>query len=176
MRIEVWIFLAVVFFVVDWRNGHKYSKAIAHYKQYAKPAAVVFGILSMYLFAKKNPGQSAQIVGHFNQLIKHMPIDQSAKDLVTPFFSGAPTNEARILGSGQTTASEGATARSVSTTKKKYVAASQGWECGECKQKLDAWFEVDHRLRLADGGSNHVSNLVALCRNCHGKKTMFENM
>jgi 5-methylcytosine-specific restriction endonuclease McrA len=29
---------------------------------------------------------------------------------------------------------------------------------------------------LADGGSNNVDNLVALCRNCHGKKTTIENL
>jgi 5-methylcytosine-specific restriction endonuclease McrA len=26
------------------------------------------------------------------------------------------------------------------------------------------------------GGGNDVQNLVALCRNCHGKKTASENM
>jgi hypothetical protein len=69
-----------------------------------------------------------------------------------------------------------ATKRSVSETKKKYVAAQQGWKCNDCQSQLDAWFEVDHKTRLADGGSNHIDNLVALCRNCHGKKTTFENL
>ena len=45
-----------------------------------------------------------------------------------------------------------------------------------CSKQLDAWFEIDHVQRLADGGSNHISNLVALCRECHGKKTLHENM
>ena len=40
---------------------------------------------------------------------------------------------------------------------------------------LPAWFEVDHVVRLADGGTNDVDNLVAYCRSCHGKKTMMEN-
>jgi len=69
-----------------------------------------------------------------------------------------------------------ATKRSVSETKKKFVAAQQGWKCGACKQQLPAWFEVDHKIRLDNGGSNHVDNLVALCRDCHGKKTAFENL
>ena len=30
--------------------------------------------------------------------------------------------------------------------------------------------------RLEYGGSNNVDNLVALCRNCHGKKTAIENL
>jgi rubredoxin len=65
--------------------------------------------------------------------------------------------------------------RSVSETKKKFVASQQGWKCDSCKQQLSAWFEVDHKVRLGSGGTNQISNLVALCRECHGKKTAFEN-
>jgi len=28
---------------------------------------------------------------------------------------------------------------------------------------------------LFKGGSNEINNLIALCRNCHGKKTLLEN-
>ena len=86
--------------------------------------------------------------------------------------------EQRILQSGSTRSKAGgkATKRSVSETKKKYVASMQDWKCGDCREKLNAWFEVDHVHRLEYGGSNEVNNLVALCRNCHGKKTAFENM
>jgi len=66
--------------------------------------------------------------------------------------------------------------RSVSETKKKFVASRQNWKCGECKKQLNAWFEVDHKIRLEHGGSNHVDNLVALCRECHGEKTTIENL
>ena len=69
-----------------------------------------------------------------------------------------------------------ATKRSVSETKKKYVAAQQGWKCGNCTKQLPAWFEVDHKIRLEHGGSNHINNLVALCRDCHGEKTAMENL
>jgi 5-methylcytosine-specific restriction endonuclease McrA len=74
--------------------------------------------------------------------------------------------ERRVLNSGK-----GSSKRSVSETKKKYVAAQQGWKCGDCQRQLPAWFEVDHVIALEHGGSNHVDNLVALCRDCHGKKT-----
>jgi 5-methylcytosine-specific restriction endonuclease McrA len=56
------------------------------------------------------------------------------------------------------------------------VAARQGWKCGDCQLQLNAWFEVDHKIRLEHGGSNHIDNLVALCRDCHGKKTTIENL
>ena len=68
------------------------------------------------------------------------------------------------------------TKRSVSETKKKYVAARQNWKCEDCQNQLTAWFEVDHKIRLEYGGSNHIDNLVALCRECHGKKTTIENL
>jgi hypothetical protein len=90
--------------------------------------------------------------------------------------------EARITKSGDIPLpSEGgtrvkATKRSVSETKKKYVAAQQGWKCGNCTKQLPAWFEVDHKIRLEHGGSNHIDNLVALCRDCHGEKTAMENL
>jgi 5-methylcytosine-specific restriction endonuclease McrA len=69
-----------------------------------------------------------------------------------------------------------ATKRSVSETKKKFVASQQGWKCKDCGQQLNAWYEVDHVIRLEYGGSNETDNLVALCRECHGKKTAMENM
>jgi 5-methylcytosine-specific restriction endonuclease McrA len=64
----------------------------------------------------------------------------------------------------------------VSETKKKYVASHRNWICGRCNCKLDHTYEIDHRLRLEYGGGNDVDNLIALCRNCHGKKTAEENM
>ena len=83
----------------------------------------------------------------------------------------------KIMSSGKTTGGTngGPTKRSVSESKKKFVAAEQSWKCGECKRQLPGWFEVDHKIRLEYGGSNAVDNLVALCRDCHGKKTAFEN-
>jgi hypothetical protein len=105
---------------------------------------------------------------HLNGVIRYMPMDKDSRDLVSPFFS---TGEQRILTSGVE-----ATSRSVSGTKKKYVAAQQGWKCNDCQTQLDAWFEVDHKIRLEHGGGNDVNNLVALCRECHGKKTAMENM
>jgi len=69
-----------------------------------------------------------------------------------------------------------ATKRSVSETKKKFVASRQNWKCNDCKEMLTAWYEVDHVVRLEYGGSNHIDNLVALCRDCHGRKTTIENL
>jgi len=96
---------------------------------------------------------------------------KKATPMAPPSLGGAPPGgvsaaERRVLNSGK-----GSSKRSVSETKKKYVAAQQGWKCGDCQRQLPAWFEVDHVIALEHGGSNHVDNLVALCRDCHGKKT-----
>ena len=109
------------------------------------------------------------------------------RDASTPFpylnlggmgAAAAPRGESRILRSGGGTIEGGtkATKRSVSETKKKFVAAQQNWHCGKCQKQLPAWFEVDHKVRLEYGGSNHIDNLVALCRDCHGEKTAIENL
>jgi hypothetical protein len=95
---------------------------------------------------------------------------RTAPNIAQPSFGGGTPGgtpaERRILNSGKNSSK-----RSVSETKKKYVAAQQGWKCGDCLRQLPAWFEVDHVIALEHGGSNHVDNLVALCRDCHGKKT-----
>ena len=88
--------------------------------------------------------------------------------------SGVPVIGSNVGGSGGISTKP--TKRSVSETKKKYVAAQQGWKCGNCAKQLPAWFEVDHKIRLEHGGSNHIDNLVALCRDCHGEKTAMENL
>jgi hypothetical protein len=161
-------------------KDNKYTKYILQYKKHMKIAGILFGLFSLYLFVKRNPSESTSMMGHLNGMIRYMPIDKESKDLLTPLFAqnGQRPVDPRLMKSGMVddTVGGGPTVRSVSGTKKKYVAANQDWKCGSCQQKLDAWFEVDHKVRLADGGSNHIDNLVALCRNCHGKKTLLENL
>ena len=61
-------------------------------------------------------------------------------------------------------------------TKKKVVASSQQWSCKNCKQLLDASYEIDHIIPLYKGGNNDLTNLQALCRNCHGQKTIHDKL
>jgi len=51
------------------------------------------------------------------------------------------------------------------------IAASQGYCCSTCQQTLGATFHIDHIQALCHGGSNDISNLCALCPNCHAVKT-----
>jgi 5-methylcytosine-specific restriction protein A len=62
--------------------------------------------------------------------------------------------------------------RAVTDSQKKKVAAGQKWKCEACKSTLSHVFEVDHIKPLFLGGGNSSDNLQALCRECHGKKTL----
>lgn len=66
--------------------------------------------------------------------------------------------------------------RNVSESKKKYIASNQKWKCKSCNNLLDATYEIDHKIPLYKGGTNDVNNLEALCRNCHGKKTLNDRL
>jgi hypothetical protein len=190
MRLEIFILGLTAFFVYNAYHDGKYTKMLLSFKKYYKMIFFAIVGVSVYLLLKKNPVQGKNMLLYANNMIKYMPIDRSTMDMISPVFdftSGsqhsfmesfndiqpAPFNpdERRILNSGKS-----GTKRSVSETKKKYVASQQDWKCGHCNSQLNAWFEVDHKIRLEHGGGNDVQNLVALCRECHGKKTALENM
>jgi 5-methylcytosine-specific restriction endonuclease McrA len=198
MRLELILILIAGFIMANIYTDGKYTKLLLSWKKYYQMAGVAFAALMLYILLKKNPLRAREIVTASNDYIKYLPIDRNTSNIISPILDftskqqftnnqhnhpqGQPYNypivpmnqqkaETRILNSGKK-----ATKRSVSETKKKFVAARQDWKCGNCKNKLPAWFEVDHKTRLEYGGSNHVDNLVALCRDCHGEKTAMENL
>lgn len=201
MRFELILLLITGFIVANIYTEGKYIKLMMSWKKYYQMAGVVFGALMLYTLIKKNPLRAKEIITTSNDYIKYLPVDRDTSTFLSPildftskqnFFEsqyqsidGGNYNypvvsmpdatervgETRMLNSGKKT-----TKRSVSETKKKFVASRQNWCCGDCQQQLSAWFEVDHKMRLEHGGSNHIDNLVALCRECHGKKTAMENL
>ena len=54
------------------------------------------------------------------------------------------------------------------------VASSQKWQCKRCDEPLSSRFELDHVVPLHRYGTNELSNLEALCADCHNKKTAQE--
>ena len=204
MKFELVVFGLTAFFIANTYYDGKYVQIMKGWKKYYQMISIGFVGLSAYLFIKKYPGHSRSLFTHANGIIKYLPIDKDATNFLfdltdkRDMFSQPNDNynnnnnnnnysvaQQRVMTSGGASGSGAgasvagtvkATKRSVSETKKKFVAAQQGWKCGACKQQLPAWFEVDHKIRLDNGGSNHVDNLVALCRDCHGKKTAFENL
>jgi len=187
MKAGLMILGITTFLVVNTYYDGKYTKMLSINQKYFKMAMFGFVGFSMCLLIKKNPSGSKSMLQHANALIKYMPVDKDTADLISPIFdftnaknsldslsenqnyaayNDTPQHK-RMLNSGGNT-----TTRSVSETKKKYVAAQQEWKCNNCANQLNHTFEVDHKVDLRYGGTNHVSNLVALCRNCHGEKTM----
>ena len=144
--------------------------------------------IGVYYLLKRNPSKAKDLLLYANNYVKYLPIDKNSMDMLSPIIDFTETPEASFMqslngivpdrpgfGPGPSQSS-GGTKRSVSETKKKYVAANQDWKCGKCNDQLNHTFEIDHKVRLEYGGGNDVSNLVALCRNCHGLKTANENM
>jgi 5-methylcytosine-specific restriction endonuclease McrA len=201
MRLELIIFIIAGFLIANVYTDGKYYKLLISWKKYYKMIGIAFGALMLYILLKRNPLRAREILSTTNDYIKYLPIDRGASNMISPILDftskqhfaqdqyGNPNQEQynfpvipmpndnytvgenRIMNSGKKP-----TKRSVSETKKKYVASSQNWKCGDCQKQLNAWFEVDHKVRLEYGGSNHIDNLVALCRECHGKKTTIENL
>jgi hypothetical protein len=214
VKTEYIVFIITAVLIVNTYYDGQPLKMFQSNQKWIKMATFGFIGLSLFIFLRRNPENSRQLLFHANDIIKYMPISKGTADMITPFFDmtgrppgvppphdggamggamssaiggsntgshsaqpiaspswgggtpGATPAERRLLNSGKNSSK-----RSVSETKKKYVAAQQGWKCGDCQRQLPAWFEVDHVIALEHGGSNHIDNLVALCRDCHGKKT-----
>jgi len=145
-------------------------KSFQKYQKYYKMGLIVVFGLGFYSMTIKDPSKSVDTISALNKYVNVMPIDRTTKDMLTPFMKQDTPSLTRLYQPSRTTK------RSVSETKKKLIASNQNWKCGECREMLKAWFEVDHIKRLDQGGSNDIDNLVALCRNCHGKKTSMENI
>ena len=198
MKLELLIFAITSFFIANTYYDGKFIQIMKGWKKYYQMAFVAFSGICAYILIRKNPNNSKDLLSHANNFVKYMPIDRNSSNMLTPILDftsntflnknenmniegnepiisnnnyGYTPQQKRMLNSGTK-----ATKRSVSETKKKFVAANQGWTCDHCKCQLPAWYEIDHKIRLEYGGSNHVDNLVALCRNCHGKKTALENL
>lgn len=147
---------------------HSFKK---HTKYYKIGVIAVFGI-GLFLVMSRSSNESWNTMNVVKNYIHVLPIDKQSKDMIKPFLDKSTTDRSidKITSCSRTHK------RSVSETKKKYIASQQNWKCNQCKQQLTAWFEVDHVKRLDQGGTNDVNNLVALCRNCHGEKTSMENI
>jgi len=206
MRIEILIFIIAAFLMANIYTDGKYMKMLQSGKKYYQMAGIAFGALMLYILIKRNPMRASNIMSTTNDYIKYLPIDKGTTNMISPILdftsrhnfandqgyeedqgynypiipmpNGLNGNSPMQNVANQRLATSGkkATKRSVSETKKKFVASRQHWRCGKCQTELTAWFEVDHVKRLEYGGSNHIDNLVALCRDCHGEKTTMENL
>tara|TARA_B110000967_G_C18723796_1_gene479016 strand:- start:105 stop:614 length:510 start_codon:yes stop_codon:yes gene_type:complete len=145
--------ISIVFFIIDYfSNGrfykilNKINKITGQWKVFI--VFIVFYLPKLiYLMSKKEEGKSITIY---------------------ELFGLSESSECKNIKKNKK--------RKVSATAKKYVAANQKWLCNMCNNLLDASYEVDHIKPLYKGGDNEVGNLQALCRNCHGNKTIYDSL
>jgi 5-methylcytosine-specific restriction endonuclease McrA len=196
MKLELLFIIVTLFIVYNIYYDGKYLKMLMSYKKHFQIGFYIFLAIILYLMIKKNPDKTKSLLYHTNNMIKMMPIDNSALNLISPIIDFTENKNTRMFNQNNNIMSEinnndnplqnifdnGNTSgssnikRTVSETKKKYVASGQDWCCGNCKTKLSYTFEVDHIIALKNGGTNDASNLVALCPGCHREKTSLENM
>jgi hypothetical protein len=198
MRIEIILFILAALWIANIYTDGKYLKLALTWKKYYQMAGIALGALFLWWVLKKNPNHAQNIIQSSNEYLKYLPVDKDTASMLSPildftskhsFSSGGvqayagdhpilqmPSGSERVSTDRMMHSGKKATKRSVSETKKKFVASRQNWKCGDCGEQLNAWFEVDHKIRLEYGGSNHIDNLVAMCRECHGKKTTIENL
>jgi hypothetical protein len=186
MRIELILFFICAFIVANIYTDGKYMKLALSWKKYYQMAGVVLGFFFLYWLIKKNPSNARELIMSSNEYIKYLPVDKNTSSMISPIldftskYSGGGSGEYYghpVLQMKQPQGQQQKKIkRSVSETKKKFVASSQNWLCANCKNQLDYTFEVDHTVSLENGGTNDIHNLKALCPTCHRKKTSWENM
>ena len=193
MRLEIFILGLTAFFVYNTYSDGKYTKMLLSFKKYYKMIFYAILGIGIYYLLKKNPSKGKDMLLYANNYIKYLPIDKNSLDVLSPIidFTGTPESSfmktfngitdkpfdfSKELSGKHNTDKSVTNKRAVSTMRKKYVASNQEWKCGKCGKQLDHTYEIDHKLRLDEGGTNDVDNLIALCPACHRYKTAFELM
>lgn len=197
MRIELIILFIAGIVAFNIYTEGKYMKMVTQHKKYWQMAAIGFGAIVLCWLLRRDPSRAKDMLESTNNYLKYMPIDSGTASMISPVLNFAASqqpdfnrpvvalDEVSVRGGSKSldgtksldsSSVEGRVKRSVSETKKKFVAARQKWLCKECGVMLSATYEIDHIIRLDRGGSNHIDNLAALCPNCHRQKTMVENL
>lgn len=193
MRIEIVILLIGALLVYNVYTEGVWIQKIMSYKKYFTMGAIILGALFLCWLFRRNPHSAVKMLQHSNEYLKYLPVDGGASQYITPildftmnkqfqswdgpastqFVDMAPLRDGDGDGGG---GGQGRTKRSVSESRKRFVASQQNWLCKKCGEMLPATYEIDHIVRLDRGGTNEITNLAALCPSCHRQKTLMENM
>ena len=149
MRIELVILGITAFFIANVYTDGKYWKLLQTNQKYYKMAGIALAGLMIYVLFKKFPSKAHEIIRGSNEYIKYLPVDKETMGMLNPILdftskqnmynehgSMMPilplgreeVSTERILNSGRVTGGtatpgQKATKRSVSETKKKFVAS-----------------------------------------------------
>jgi len=170
MKLELFFAVMTGFVVYNLYYDNHYMKLYHQYKKYIHIGFIIFTSYSIYISLLRTPQNAMK------QLLQQSKIPNPFAS--SPYFdhSVLDLTQTTSVGDGAKQQNPTRKKRAVSETAKKEAAARQNWQCSHCRKQLTAYFEVDHVVRLDEGGSNALSNLEALCRECHAKKTGSEIM
>ena len=82
MKIELLIITLTIFFIANTYYDGKYVKLIKSWKKYYQMAGIGFVGLSAYVFMKKYPSHTRSLFTDASKMVKYMPIDKEAGDLI----------------------------------------------------------------------------------------------
>ena len=135
MQIQKWVVLITLILIINTYYDGKIFEFLGKGKKYYTMLMYGFIGLSLYMFIKKHPNESKNMLVHANSIVRYMPVDKSTTDLLTPIMDfintrendkykatlGAPQNITpqfkRMLNSGNISGG-GTTKRCVSESKK----------------------------------------------------------
>jgi hypothetical protein len=199
MRIEIILLIVVAGVCYHIYTDGAWMRQLTTHKKYLQIGGTIICAIFLYWLFKKNPSQAHQLILSGNEYVKYLPLDPATSSIITPiidftskwttpFSESGTSNNARERagvtrmmtsgggGSGMGSGGEQNVKRSVSESKKKFVASGQDWCCYNCKEKLKATFEVDHIVPLFKGGTNQIDTLRALCLECHRLHTISDKL
>ena len=194
------IFIPVLLFII---NEYYQNKIFLYFEKFYKYSKII-ALFIPFALAYFNPDFVKKLLVYFKDIDKE-PVHQNINDMMAGYFEAKQNNKNLnfVRTNNQFVNNNGyynnvpnyqqnnnpkpqpkkkflhklnKVKRSVSESKKKYVASNQKWRCAHCNNLLDNTYEVDHIIALYRGGDNDLTNLEALCRNCHGVKTFKEKM
>ena len=194
------IFIPVLLFII---NEYYQNKIFLYFEKFYKYSKII-ALFIPFALAYFNPDFVKKLLIYFKDIDKE-PVHQNMNDMMASYFDTKQNNRNLnfVRTNNQFVNNNGyynnvpnyqqnnnqqpqpkkkflhklnKVKRSVSESKKKYIASNQKWRCAHCNNLLDNTYEVDHIIALYRGGTNDLTNLEALCRNCHGVKTFKEKM
>tara|TARA_B100000989_G_C19371224_1_gene397524 strand:+ start:84 stop:656 length:573 start_codon:yes stop_codon:yes gene_type:complete len=186
MSSRLTIFIFLIFFGILFFINYKFNNILVRtYNNAKKLPKIVITVISIIAIISPALLKNNNLLKRFDTFLPNNISDviSPVGDHIQKFKQNEVLPEKIIreptIKRGRKKKSEGTTTKSkrkVSEQSKKYVAANQEWRCKKCTKLLGASFEVDHINPLYKGGDNSLSNLQALCRNCHGDKTIYDRI
>lgn len=164
----------------DVLTGGAFQRRVLSWKRYGQAAMIALVGLGLLLLVNKPGADKMSMAQTATGIVSALPSSATTQLISTGlgFVHSSPTPQASLIATELTPSGTSPTRvkRSVSEARKRAVAARQDWRCASCAEMLEATYEVDHVIELQDGGSNEMENLTALCRNCHGRKTLDQRL